>query len=197
MRTITIKHEDFKHFLIEQLKNKSLLIRLYSALQIIISILFIAQVVYDFIQLFRTNENEHLISFLFVIPLIPLLIIIHELLHGLGYKIVGAKSVYFGMELKKFMFYAGSDRERIGGRKFLFIILLPFVVISLGLLLYLILDFSHYRLILFLSFFHILSCSGDSALLNFIFINGIDCVETEDFRAEQKTNYYIKMGSES
>jgi hypothetical protein len=59
-----------------------------------------------------------------------LLIPLHELLHGLAYRLCGAPAVSYHAAIKKFMFYALADRFVIGRRSFLFVAFTPFVVIN-------------------------------------------------------------------
>lgn len=55
----------------------------------------------------------------------------HELIHGMAYKILGAPTIRFGMDLQQFIFYVTADRFPISRRELAFLALMPFVIINL------------------------------------------------------------------
>jgi len=59
-----------------------------------------------------------------------LLILPHELLHGLAYRILGARKIRFGMDLQQFIFYVTADRFPISKSELAFLALTPFVLIN-------------------------------------------------------------------
>jgi hypothetical protein len=59
----------------------------------------------------------------------------HELIHGMAYKILGAPTIRFGMDLQQFIFYVTADRFPISKRELAFLALMPFVLINLALIL--------------------------------------------------------------
>ena len=65
-----------------------------------------------------------IISLTVVIP-------VHELIHAMGYVLLGARKIRFGAVLKHFAFYAVADDFVAGRAGFIFLALSPFVVVSL------------------------------------------------------------------
>lgn len=120
------------------------------------------------------------------------LIIAHELLHGIAYKLVGAKKVYFGAILSQFVFYAGSDGENFSGREFRFIALFPFAVVFLLGAISLILFPEYFLGILTILFLHTLFCSGDFAVVNFMQQYDLNQIITFDSREKGETYFYQK-----
>ncbi|HMO38651.1 MAG TPA: DUF3267 domain-containing protein [Saprospiraceae bacterium] len=61
---------------------------------------------------------------------LTVLVPVHEAIHGLAYKLLGAPRISFGAELRKFYFYAVADRFVVGPDEFRKLALAPFAVIS-------------------------------------------------------------------
>jgi len=98
-----------------------------------------------------------------------LIIPVHELLHGLAYRILGAKKIRFGVDFQQFIFFVTADRHPVSGIQLGFIALAPFVVINLATCLIVLLLFP--GLLLFSCFFlltHNIMCIGDFAMVNYV-----------------------------
>jgi hypothetical protein len=61
-----------------------------------------------------------------------LVIPLHESVHGLAYKIIGAPKIHFGADLKQMIFYVAADKYPVGRKGFYFIALAPFLFINLS-----------------------------------------------------------------
>lgn len=133
------------------------------------------------------------VSFLLTLLLIP----IHELLHGVAFKILGAKHLTFGVNWNYLMFYVTSDGMVLSKSQFYFLALVPFCVISGLLSLFL---FSSSAVIQWTTanvlFAHATCCIGDFSLMSFFY------VETKGKNAftydnvEKMTSYfYIEKGT--
>src|SRR6201989_3055301 len=70
------------------------------------------------------------LGILLILALVP----IHELIHGLAYKLLGAKNTSYDVHLKKFYFLAIADKFVTSEREFKIIALAPFLIISVALL---------------------------------------------------------------
>lgn len=94
---------------------------------------------------------------------------IHELIHAAAYKIVGAPTIGFGADLKKLVFYATADQFMVDRKKFLFVALAPFVIITTALIISLFF-FSYPSNLVILSalILHTGGCFGDFALVSFM-----------------------------
>jgi hypothetical protein len=98
-----------------------------------------------------------------------LIIPVHELIHGLAYRILGAKKIRFGVDLQQLIFFITADRHPVSGMQLGFIALTPFVVINLTT--FFIVLFLFPGLLLFSCFFlltHNIMCIGDFAMINYI-----------------------------
>jgi len=98
-----------------------------------------------------------------------LVIPLHELLHGVAYRFLGAKKIRFGADLQQLIFFVTADRYPVSGRQLYFLALTPFVVINLITTAITLLYFP--QLILFSSFLllsHNIMCIGDFAIANYV-----------------------------
>jgi hypothetical protein len=123
-----------------------------------------------------------------MIPIIP----IHELIHGLLYKIDGAKSVQYKANFKKFIFYAMADKYVVSFSSFVTLALAPFIIINTILLLFIFLSTSSVSFFLAgLLFIHTAGCSGDFALISYFIENGGNSLVTYD-DTEKGLSYFFK-----
>ncbi len=189
----TVSHQEFKAFAKEQMAKEGGYKKFFTIALLVTAFGFSASAGYATVLFFVEDVWFYLLQiglgFLFSLSL---LLIIHELLHGIAYKIVGAKKVYFGAVLSQFVFYAGSDQEEFNGRKFRLIAIFPFAVITgLGLLSLLLFP-QYFFFTLTALFFHTLFCSGDFAILNFMQQYDLDQIHTSDSKSKEETYYYLK-----
>lgn len=126
-----------------------------------------------------------------------LIIPIHELIHGLAYKILGARKIQFGADMQQFIFYVTVDRYPVDRWQLYLLAMLPFVLINLAAILILILLAP--QLTLFFSFLllsHNLMCIGDFAVVNYVYhIPGK--IYSYDVVAERKSYFYNQNVRES
>lgn len=96
------------------------------------------------------------------------LIPIHELIHGIAYKLLGAPQVKYGVILQKFMFYAIAHRFVTCRRDFTIAATAPFFIISLGILgTMFFVNLSVQVILLGILFMHTACCSGDFGLCGY------------------------------
>jgi hypothetical protein len=119
----------------------------------------------------------------------------HELIHGLAYKLAGAKNTSYDANLRKFYFLAIADKFVTGKQEFKFIALAPFMIISLTLLMISFLTGEPWKIVLFTTLLiHSIACSGDFALLSYFEFNKKMNVVTYDDK-ENKVSFFF--GKES
>ncbi|TFG88510.1 MAG: DUF3267 domain-containing protein [Candidatus Atribacteria bacterium] len=98
-----------------------------------------------------------------------LIIPIHELLHGLAYRFLGARKIIFGADLTQLIFYVTVNRYPVSGNQVHILTLTPFIIINL-----LTIAASAFLFpggLLFSTFFllsHNIMCIGDFAISGFI-----------------------------
>ncbi len=94
----------------------------------------------------------------------------HELLHGLAYRVLGARKIKFGADLQQFIFYVTADRFPISKRELAFLAMAPFVIINLVLIILTAVWFSQITLFsASLLLCHNLMCIGDFAMTSYAY----------------------------
>lgn len=188
-----ISHREFKEFAKTQLAKEGGYRRFFNIFLLVAAFSFSGSLGYAVALFFLEDVWFYLfqigLGFLFSFSL---LLVIHELLHGIAYKITGAKKVYFGAVLSQFVFYAGSDQEEFNGRQFRLIAIFPFAVITGSAILSLFLLPQYFFFTFTVLFIHTLFCSGDFAILNFMQQYDLDEIHTCDSKEKEETYYYLK-----
>ncbi len=94
----------------------------------------------------------------------------HELLHGLAYRILGARNIRYGADLRQMIFYVTADRYPVSGKELYFLAMMPFVMVNLLTVAITLLWFPQALLfptLLLLS--HNIMCIGDFAIANYVY----------------------------
>lgn len=165
---LMLPHDDLIPFLQEQISGKSRMMATYLLFNVAI-LLSMAAIAFFDIRAEAIGWNGILKSFgLGTLLVFTIMIAVHEVIHGIAYKMMGAPRVSFGVNWRKFYFYAVADKFIVNRKSFFFIALAPFVVISLlaigGLF------FAGIELkwvLLSVLFVHTGACAGDFAMLAF------------------------------
>ncbi len=127
--------------------------------------------------------------FVFFVVLIPL----HELIHGLGYKLVGAKVVSYHADWRKLTFYAAADGFVASSREFCGVALAPFTILNAGLLLgYGLAEPPVAWVCLGALLLHTGGCAGDFALVNFCYRHRRQALVTYDDVRAAKSFFYAR-----
>lgn len=189
-----VSHQKLREFVVEQITKEKTIIRIYSAYQMIMMMLF--TFIFTRGIIFSIKGNHDLIvtigwSLLFSLSA---LIVIHELLHALAYLATGARKISFGVILKKFIFYAMADRQVIAPRAFHIVALAPFVVVKLICLLAIVQFHNNQIMYFFLSIMclHSMFCAGDIAMLVFYKLHEGKEIYNFDSLSEGKTYFYAR-----
>ena len=115
----------------------------------------------------------------------------HELLHGLAYRILGARKIRFGVDFQQFIFYVTADHFPISKRELAFLALTPFVVINLLVILFTALWAPQITLLsASLLFSHNLMCIGDFAMISYAYSHGEEVYTYDDIK--QKRSYFFE-----
>lgn len=189
----TISHDAFKEFAKDQLAKKGIYKKVYHAVLLISCGLLAAAAGFGAVLYFVEREASYLVQILLgLIFSLTLLIVIHELLHAAAYKLAGAKNVYFGAVLSKFVFFAGSDKEVFNGSRYKFIALFPFLCITICSLTGMIVWPEYLTFFITLVCIHTLFCGGDFAILNYIQQFDPRRIHTSDSREKKETYFFLK-----
>jgi hypothetical protein len=192
-----ISYSNLKTFIINEIRYKSLLIRVYSIAQVISVIALLAMVCFYFsgFILHGLYKNELITIGLSLLFSFTFLIIIHELIHAAAFLILGKRDIGFGAQWKKFLFYAESNREVLSSNEMLLVALAPFILITgLGLGLFFLFPNKPSGvagMVVFL--IHFFFCGGDFAILSFFNRHKTDQLYTFDDRKEKCSYYFRKV----
>jgi Putative zincin peptidase len=120
----------------------------------------------------------------------------HELLHGLAYRILGARKIRFGIDLKQFIFYVTADRFPISRKELVFLALTPFVVINMVIIGFTVLWVQEYILFMVsLLLSHNIMCIGDFAMVGYACSLHNEMITYDD--PQNKRSYFYEKCGES
>ena len=188
-----LNHQQIKEFVINQLMQNGIIIKIYMVYQILMILIGTFFFTRSIVLAFKSSIIPLYYSLAALVFCFSVLIIIHELLHGIALKIAGAKRVTFGGYLKKFIFYAEADQFVINRRQFAFIALTPLFVVKLITLIGIIFFFNQPALyfLIFVMSAHSLFCAGDIGLLSIFYKYNNTEIFTFDVK-EEKTSYFYR-----
>ena len=185
-----LHYDGIVEFATQYLRKRTRSIKAYLILIIVFFILQWSAFVYgiivsemNFISLLKQFLYGLIISMTIVIPL-------HELIHAIGYFILGARKIRFGAVLKHFAFYAVADDFVANRKGFIFLAISPFVVVSILNIFgfFFVHGYAGYTYISVL-FFHATMCAGDFAMLSYFEYHKDKELYTFD-DVKNKTSYF-------
>jgi hypothetical protein len=121
-----------------------------------------------------------------------LIIPIHELLHGLAYRILGARKIIFGADLEQLIFFVTANSYPVSGKQVHLLTMTPFMIINFVTIVATVYIFPDG--ILFSAFFllsHNIMCIGDFAISGYV-ASIAGKVYTFD-EPESKISYFYKQ----
>lgn len=124
--------------------------------------------------------------------LIFILLPIHEGIHGLVFKILGAEKVGFGWTPKSLMVYAYAQKFVMSLKENAIVAVMPFLVISLGLIIALGFIPSYKVLIITTLILHTYGCLGDFILIRYYMKNRHKEMFTYDDIDEEGMSYFFE-----
>ncbi len=129
-KVLELEFDEMIPFVLSNIRKRGLFPLLYMT----INVAFLLFILISAFWSFRTDQLSlgriFLQLFAGVVAGSILLILPHELLHGLAYRILGARKIRFGMDLQQFIFYVTADRFPISKIELVFLALTPFVLIN-------------------------------------------------------------------
>ena len=161
---------------------------------VIFNVILVAAFIY--LMVISSTPVDSILSYasagllLFIVFLLPL----HELIHGLVYKLVGAAKVSYHSDWKKMVFYAMADRFVANRSEFYKVAMAPFIIIN-GLLIIACATLPGPwtwvcwgALIM-----HTGGCYGDFGLISFFYQHPLKEVVTYDDAAQKKSFFLVKQ----
>ena len=194
-KILELNFDDMIPFVLSNIKKKGLMSGLFIAVNVIglfsIGVLSIWGIYTGWISWSRFITQLVLGILAGSIIVIPF----HELLHGLAYKILGAKKIRFGANLQQFFFFVSADRFPVNRKELFFLALLPFGVLNVALLMGALFWLTPYSILFgFLLLSHNLMCIGDFAITNYV-LNEKEEVFTYDEPEIKKSFFYKTVKS--
>ena len=193
-KILEISHEELIVFVSEHIKPDNLPMRLFYLFNLPV----LAYILYKlYIIVFISPLNwVYLLSvvllgfILFAIIIIPL----HELIHAVAFKVLGAAEVSIHAQWGKMLFYAIANKFVMNSIEFIFLALAPFVVINLALVIAIFNLHGEFKVIavVFL-FFHLTGCIGDFSLLGFLYKNRHQKIVNYDDKELEKSYFYEEV----
>jgi hypothetical protein len=184
----SLQHMDIIPFVQRQLRSGGPIARSYQLLTLGLLAASGAFLAYSIIAS-PGDWEKTLIRYSYGLALAFLLAPIHELIHGIALKAVGAPSVQYRANWRKFYLMAAADRFVVGEKAFYLVAFAPFAVISLAALALLA---WHPLTALALLFLHTAFCAGDFALSEYMHANREKEILTYDLVDEQISYFYVK-----
>ena len=193
-----LHYDDIVEFATEYIRKRTRSMFFYLVLVIIFFILQWSAFLYGIfardmntVSLLKQFLYGLIISLTIVIPL-------HELIHALGYFLMGARKIRFGAVLKHFAFYAVADDFVANRNAFIFLALSPFVIVSLLNLagFVFVQGYASYTYISVL-FFHATMCAGDFAMLSYFEFHRDKELYTFDDVGKKISYFYYKKPEDS
>lgn len=190
-----LNHKQIKEFVVNQLSKGGWLVKSFMIYQVIMLVLAAFIITRSVIFAFQENSEPLFYILAALVFCLSLLIVIHELLHGVAIKLTGAQRVNYGAYFRKFIFYAEADRHVLNKKQFTFIALTPFVVIKVLTVIGTVLFFHHpvAYLIVIIMCAHSLFCAGDIGLLSVFNNHGDSEIFTYDVKDEKKSYYFKRI----
>ena len=188
-----LDHRDIYPFVISSLKATKWIYYGYNAYTIAYFLLLICLAG---LNLFRagTGLSAEFAYFAYGLAGSLLLIPLHELIHGLAYRYVGARQTSYDMNLKKFYFMAMADKYVANFAEFRIVALAPFVAISmLCLLCFPFLNGLWIYTGLGVLLTHTLFCSGDFGLMSYFISKRGRIILTYDDKAAARSYFYERI----
>lgn len=191
---LMLPHDDIFPFVQDQVESRTVTMRIYFGINILILLAMILFSVMDtllekigWVDILKQAGLGTLLVLTLLIP-------VHELIHALAYKIVGAPRVSFGVNWRMFYFYAVADGFVIGRRSFAFVGLAPFFVITIACLCGIFFAPVLIKWLLWgVLLMHTGACAGDFAMMSFYERNkGYAEILTFDDVRQKRSYFYVK-----
>lgn len=188
-----LTHNDLFSFITKAHKKRNKIFYLFNTINLVFAIVLFSLMLKEIVRGdFRfsiefTYFSYGMLSTLLLIPL-------HEYIHALAYKYVGAKNTSYDMNLKKFYFMAMADKFVANSKEFRIVILAPFITITVACAVaFFSLDniWKYFPLGIF--FTHTLFCSGDFGLLSYLEDNKLKDIYTYDNKEKGESYFYERI----
>ena len=189
----TLSHNEIIHFVIGQLKQLRWPMVFFYGFNLLLFLFMAVFSTQNFLNQTLPLTTWILFMLYGIVAGMILVIPFHEGLHGLAYRIAGAKKVKYGMDLKQMLFYASAPGFVADRKSFLLVAFSPFIIINLFFGLGLLLGATPVKWASIVAIFiHSTLCIGDFAMVNFFASFPKKNVYTYDEENSQITRFFIE-----
>ncbi len=184
-----LDHKELIPFIKEYLNRRGITAFVYYGINLAFLLIAIVMIIWN-VEQKVISIGDSIFHFFLGFSIAFLLVGIHEYIHVLAYRMMGAKETSLDMNLKKFYFLALADKFVANRREFIYIALAPFAIISVVFaVLAAVLPFGWSMTMVGVLFAHTAMCSGDFGLLGYFEAhNGKEVVTYDD--VENKVSYF-------
>ena len=184
-----LDHKELIPFIKEYLNRRGITAFVYYGINLAFLLIAIVMIIWN-VEQKVISIGDSIFHFFLGFSIALLLVGIHEYIHVLAYRMMGAKETSLDMNLKKFYFLALADKFVANRREFVFIALAPFTIISVVFaVLAAVLPFGWSMTMVGVLFAHTAMCSGDFGLLGYFEAHiGKEVVTYDD--VENKVSYF-------
>lgn len=187
-----LAHDNISEFIVPWLQKKNFYIRFYKA-ALFFGFMLIGGVAGYYISAGILSFWSVILHFFAGVLLTFFLIPLHEWLHGIAYKLAGAKQVQYKANWRKFVFYALANRFPTDYTTFRLVALMPFSVITLIFVGLVFLAPAHWHILLLsIAVSHASFCIGDFVLLAYMNMHKEQGMITMDVNEQRKTFFYVR-----
>ncbi len=187
----TLGFQDMVPFVITQIKKRGLFSWLYFIVNLVMLALILLSSITGLADQTLTWKKVMVQTISGILAGSLLIIPIHELLHGLAYRILGARKIIFGADLEQMIFFVTANCYPVSGKQVHLLTMTPFIIINLITIAVTVYIFPGG--ILFSAFFllsHNIMCIGDFAISGYV-SSIAGKVYTFD-EPEKKISYFYK-----
>jgi hypothetical protein len=192
-----LEHKNAKQFVKEQLSHKSQLTKRYLWYQLSMAVLLSALVTCGLILLYVKSS----VPIIFILGAFcfsfTFLILIHEMLHGLAFLLLGFKKISFGGDIRKFVFYTQADQQVLSSHDFYILAFFPLVTIKVltvvAILITIVTHSPWFWFWMIVMALHSFFCAGDIGLVSFFKHNRDKELFTFASKTEKISYFYHRI----
>ena len=189
----TLSHDEIIQFVMNELRKLRWPMVIFYGINIILLSMIIAFSLTNIIHSYISWGLYWQFLLLGIFSGMILVIPVHELLHGLAYKLAGASKVKFGADIRQMLFYASAPSFVAGKKAFFMVAFFPFVIINLVFLSGILLGSPPVQWASLVALFiHTTMCIGDFAMVNFFAAYPGKKVYTYDNPETRTSFFYLK-----
>ncbi len=188
-----LRHDEVVHFVVEQLKRFRLPMLFFYLFTSALLLLMVAFSIYNYYNPVISMRSWILYFLSGIFSGMILVIPFHEGLHGLAYRIAGAKKIKYGIDLKQMLFYASAPGFVAGSKEFMMVALFPFTIINIFFAAGIIFGDPPLQWgSLVALFIHSTLCIGDFAMINYMVSYQGRGLYTYDDDCKKTSYFYIR-----